>query len=83
MIYEKVEKDASSGIVHIHTIKCPDCRTQEVFTVSEYALSEYESGALMQKAFPMLNAGQRERLITGICGDCFDKMFSPEEGDEE
>lgn len=69
--------------VLIKTIPCPDCKSQEVYLVPEASISAYDAGAFMQEAFPMLNAGQRERLISGICSPCFDKMFPPEELEEE
>ena len=34
---------------------------------------------LIQNAMPNLSADDRELLISGICGPCFDKMFPPEE----
>ena len=34
-----------------------------------------KSGKLIQNFFPKLTPGEREILISGICGKCFDKMF--------
>lgn len=34
----------------------------------------YEKGALIQDAMPSLSASDREFLISGICGVCFDLM---------
>jgi len=36
-----------------------------------------EEGELIQNALPYLSADERELLISGICGGCFDKMFGP------
>lgn len=35
----------------------------------------YLGATLVQDTFPYLTADQREILISGICGKCFDKMF--------
>jgi len=44
----------------------------------------WESGVLIQEALPMLNAGQREMLISGTCDDCWTEMFGePEDEFEE
>ena len=42
-------------------------------------LWDYEHGAFVQTSFPDLNADERELLISGTCGDCWAKMFPPEE----
>lgn len=53
--------------------ECGDCITMEV---NKSDLDRWISGnALVQDAFPYLTADQREILISGICGKCFDKMF--------
>jgi len=36
----------------------------------------------MQDIFPELSLGDRELLISGTCGTCWDKLFPHEEGDE-
>ena len=35
----------------------------------------WENGKLIQDVMPYLSADEREVLISGICGPCFDKMF--------
>jgi len=42
-----------------------------------------EGKALIQNALPQLNADQRELLISGICGSCFDALFKEEEPEPE
>jgi len=37
------------------------------------------NGMHIQNAFPYLDSGQREILISGICGPCFDKIFEGKE----
>ena len=38
-------------------------------------LQAWIKGKHAQDAFPYLNAGERELLISGICNSCFDKMM--------
>ena len=40
------------------------------------------AGENIQIAFPDLTADQREILISGICPECWDKIFPPEEDEE-
>ncbi len=39
-------------------------------------------GELIQAVFPELNAEQREMLMTGICNDCWTKLFPTTEESE-
>ena len=43
------------------------------------ALSRYEGGALLQNAFHMLDAGEREFIKTGITPQEWDALFGSEE----
>jgi len=47
----------------------------------ETANALYESGALVQDAFPMLTADEREFLITGITPEEWDATFGSEDED--
>jgi len=42
---------------------------------------DYESGALVQHAFPNLDADEREFFMTGITGEEWEEMFGEEEDD--
>lgn len=45
----------------------------------EVKIEDYQSwqeGAHIQNAFPYLTIDEREMLVSGTCGPCFDKMFS-------
>tara|TARA_Y100000296_G_scaffold73682_1_gene91423 strand:- start:308 stop:457 length:150 start_codon:yes stop_codon:yes gene_type:complete len=39
----------------------------------------WENGELIQNAMPYLSADEREVLISGMCGPCFDNLFGDEE----
>jgi hypothetical protein len=41
-------------------------------------LKRWEGGELIQNAMPYVSAGDRELMISGTCGPCFDEMFGDE-----
>jgi hypothetical protein len=51
--------------------------------VTEDQVNKYNNGALIQDAFPNLNASQREFLKTGLTDDDWDNMFPPDDGEEQ
>ena len=51
-------------------------------TVPAERFLAWQTGTLIQCAFPDLTTDQRELLISGICGKCFDRVMG-EEPDEE
>ena len=59
--------------------QCPFCGRGNEVEVNEADYWDWDDGELAQDAFPYLSADEREMLITGICGDCLDKMFGGEE----
>jgi len=44
----------------------------------QQGIEAWDKGAYVQDAFPTLNAGQREFLMTGITPVKFNKMFGPD-----
>jgi len=47
--------------------------------ITEAQVSAYNAGALLQNAFPTLNADEREFFKTGITGEEWDQMFGGSE----
>ena len=64
------------------TRQCRHCRQIKILEVSQEGWEMYLSGAHIQDALPELSDDDRELIVSGICGPCFDKMFSEEEEDE-
>jgi len=58
--------------------KCLSCDVAQVISVDTEGYDAWREGALIQNAFPYLTADEREMLMSGICGKCFDKMFMSE-----
>lgn len=61
---------------------CYQCSTPQEVIVDDAALRKFRAGGFAQDCFPGLTADQREFLISGICGECWDKMFGGPEEDE-
>lgn len=57
-------------------IKCRICHVSEQIDIPREDIKKWQDGALIQDAMPYLSPDQRELLISGICGPCFDKMFA-------
>jgi len=60
------------------TVTCRICNQEIPVSATEEQLMSWHAGALIQYAMPGVPADERELLISGICGPCFDRMF-PEE----
>ena len=58
---------------------CCRCKDQVELKVVQADYEAWENGKLIQDAMPYLSADEREVLISGTCGPCFDKMFGSEE----
>lgn len=55
--------------------RCPFCGRANFIEVNEIDYLDYDDGMKVQDAFPYLSADEREMLISGICPDCWNKMF--------
>lgn len=60
---------------------CCRCDRKVEFEVKSEEFKNWMDGMFIQKAMPDLNADQREFLMSGICGSCFNEMFGPEDSD--
>jgi hypothetical protein len=57
------------------TKTCNICGEKIVVWVEDEDYKDWVNGKLCQDAFPYLDAGQREILISNTCGRCFDLLF--------
>ena len=62
-------------------VKCRACEQPHHIGVPAEDVEKWKYGAHVHVAFPYLDAGTRELLISGICERCFDTMFAGD-GDE-
>ena len=58
---------------------CRQCKESSELAVNKQDIVDWSAGKYIQDAMPYLSADERELLISGICGNCFDKMFGSEE----
>lgn len=58
------------------------CAGEHVIIVGAKQFDAWKQGALIQDAFPDLGDDERELLISGVCGKCFDSMFEEERENE-
>jgi len=65
------------------TTTCPMCGDTAVLNVSAAGYAAWQNGTIIQTALPELDVDDRERLISGICPICWDKMFSVPEDDDD
>ncbi len=61
------------------TLQCIACKAEEEIPLTEEESQRVNTGELIQRVLPHLSAGQREILISGICGRCFDDLFEEED----
>ena len=59
-------------------VGCIKCAEAQHISVGIADVDAWENGALIQDAMPYLSADDREILISGICGKCFDKIYGVE-----
>ena len=64
-------------------VPCVFCGEMHEIWVSADDYWDWEPDMHVQDVFPYLSPEEREMLISGICPDCWEKMFPPEEEDEE
>jgi hypothetical protein len=66
----------------VKTKPCTVCGQYEVWNLDRQAVTSWQEGENIQNAFPDMNAGDREILISGTHPACWDKLFPEEESDE-
>jgi len=60
------------------TVTCRICNQEIPVSATAEQIAAWRAGELIQRAMPDVPADERELLISGVCGPCFDKLF-PEE----
>lgn len=57
------------------TMGCWFCKTRSLVRLMAHEWQAYHDGALVQDAFPHLNANEREFILHGLHPECWHKMF--------
>lgn len=74
-------KRGEEPMLEMH-IKCRFCGREYTLLMPAKAYTDWKHGAAIQDALPMLSPGERELLISGICGDCFDALTKELDDDD-
>ena len=64
-------------------VTCWKCNTEHLIFVDREEYENWQNGELIQDALFMLSADEREMLMSGTCGECFDKLFPDQDEDIE
>jgi len=67
---------------YIYEGECRECKKEVKVSVPGEALHKYEQGGYIQDVMSMLSSDDREFLISGTCGKCWDELFE-EDTDKE
>ena len=60
----------------VMAVRCNMCAANHVIFVKMHDYIEWKNGAgFIQDLMPYLSDADRELLISGTCGPCFDSMF--------
>jgi len=62
---------------------CPFCGREHSVKVALRDYTNWQDGELAQRAFPYLNATEREQLISGTCPNCQADIFGTEDEEDE
>lgn len=70
------------GKYNADSLPCPQCNTVLTVEVEGANVFKYHQGYGIVDVLGHLSADERERFISGYCGDCWDALF-PDDDDEE
>jgi phage FluMu protein Com len=59
--------------------KCMMCGKVSNFTVPTEKYGKWMSGRFVQDVFPEYSVDDREKMVSGTCPECFNKLFHPDE----
>ncbi len=59
-------------------VTCKECNVNYTIVLPKEPYIKWQTGTSIQKVFPEIDLDTRELLISGICGQCFDKLFDME-----
>jgi hypothetical protein len=68
-----------TSTIEVKTRPCCVCGKSEIKTLDRQAVARWQDGENIQRAFPDMDAGERELLITGTHPNCWDTLFGGEE----
>jgi len=72
-----VVKEKDMNIIMTKTYNCNHCDHTEEITFGFEDYADWKDGGLIQNTLDYLTPDEREMMISGTCGKCFDKFFPP------
>lgn len=64
-------------------IVCGECYKPKELSFDQEDWKRWKAGTLIQDAMPYLTLDERELLISGTCGGCFDKMCASSQDEQD
>ena len=74
MLFDLTHHTTDAGTERLYAT-CRHCGEEHTMEVSQEGFQKWNEGELIQNALSELSADEREILISGICGKCYDTMF--------
>lgn len=68
-------------IIYIHP--CVMCQKNHMIEIPFSGFQKYKRGACVKDAFPDVDLNTREFLVSGICPNCSETLFSEDEDEKE
>lgn len=62
---------------------CRPCGRVQVVALRRADYMRWRAGVKIQDALPYLSEGEREAMMTGTCGECWERMFGGWDDEEE
>lgn len=78
LILNAETRGENEGLV-VLTSTCPECGKQHFLGMTTADFRAYAAERLADEVFPDEPADVRELLITGVCPECWDKLFPNDE----
>lgn len=75
-------RETMSDTILVKSRPCTVCGEYEVWSLDRQAVTRWQEGENIQRAFPDMSAEDREVLISGTHPACWDKLFPEEDNDE-
>lgn len=79
MDFKRNQSNTMANNAYVVTNPCISCGAVSHVQVDEDKYNEWQAGKSVQDVWPDKDSNWRELLVTGTHGDCWDKMFGPDE----
>ena len=76
---QKILKENSDGTCVVLTTPCIGCHQSTRMTLDTDKVKRWLNGTHIQNVFPEMKPDDREVLLSGIHGPCWDEIFGGEE----